>query len=128
MAKFKVGDQAFLKPVSIYDADYTYIGDGSLLERSRYCEGFLFHWVARDYVNWDTLCFISNRPVYISECFSDDVSTNYKYGILAAFNCAAFNPSAVWSFMVTEQVLQSNPTTPTIVTQTRRLTVRSQDV
>ena len=116
---FKVGDLVYLRPISIHTPGVldSYDIDIRILQESYdcVCRGGADHleWFVRDYIDWNTECFLS-KSVYIvgvSDCDPDSVAI---YGIHGD-DIGYYN-----TWWIRSAALEPMP----IITQTRRLTVK----
>jgi len=117
---FKIGDLVYLRPVSLHTPGVlnNYDGDINILRYSysnmRRGMGDRILWFVRDYIDWNTECFLP-RPVYITDASSygrDSVEIYYE---MLGIDTWHYN-----TWWIKSAALEYAP----VITQTRRLTVK----
>lgn len=126
---FKVGDLAYLRPVSLHDKGvcYDYDYDFNLLRDTHYYTGTRvrvdLRWFADEYVDWRTECLIP-RPVIILDLAMVD-TTRQGYQVAPP----GYVPNAVWDIRTPWWTGPRSLTHEAPMVQiTRRLTVRCNNV
>jgi len=111
---FNVGDMAILKPASIHTPGVLIVpSDVEMLTQARGMPSHVFAWLAQNYIDWDTGCFIP-KAVKIAE----EPGTGYHVDWRAILPIDSLPGQRMWWIPV-RTLLPPPP-----VTRTRRLTVK----
>lgn len=111
---FNVGDTAILKPASIYATGVLITPtDVTILARARETSTDAFAWLAQNYIDWGTGCFIPKAVKIAKEPFG-----GYCAGWRAILPIDSLPRQCIWWIPVST-LLREPP-----ITCTRRLTVK----